>query len=173
MQLNAQSIKNKKDLLQQFLIDHKVDVCAGNETWLATSDKFSVPNYSTLRKNRADNSKRGGVCLLVSSGLSFEEINHQLVDELIIIKIGNISKLGDHVVVATLYNPPSSHIRASTLEFIYSLHQNTILVGDLNAHDPLWFSSSTIKSGNTISQMLDDGRLILLNDESATYEPRA
>ena len=42
---NANSIRNKKLELVQFLSDHGIDICLINETYLVPGQYFRMPNY--------------------------------------------------------------------------------------------------------------------------------
>ena len=68
--INFQSIMNKRVDLQEFIYRYKPDIIVGTETWLSAniSDNEIVPaelNYNIYRKDRADD--YGGVMIAVSN----------------------------------------------------------------------------------------------------------
>ena len=50
MSLNAKSIKNKKDLLSDYLICEAIDIAAITETWLTDSDTDAIWSQMDLRR---------------------------------------------------------------------------------------------------------------------------
>jgi hypothetical protein len=171
MHFNSQSIKNKKALLEHFLATNSIDVCSLNETWLSRKDEFRIRNFKSFRRDRPDNSGKGGVCLLVRQEIQAEEIPHQLSSEIIIVRLHKVTKNKDNLIIVSFYNPPQVHLAEAVLKFIFDLGPKVLLVGDLNAHSPTWLSESQNTSGRNLDEFLVDNHLVLLNNDSATYEP--
>ncbi|ESN96731.1 hypothetical protein HELRODRAFT_189348 [Helobdella robusta] len=114
LQWNSNGIKNKKDELQQHLETHKIHIAALQETKLTFRSKEpEFDGYSLYRKDR---------------GLRQSE------SQAIFININN-----KDLTIINTYIPPQSvcpsHFTASISDLLSN--PNTILMGDLNAHDSL------------------------------------
>ena len=73
---NATSIQNKKSELQNFLIEHQVDIAIITETWLSPKNLFHLQHYNIRRKDWTVNpgeSTRGGVMIATSNKIFFED----------------------------------------------------------------------------------------------------
>ena len=75
--LNVCSLRNKKDQIQQLLLDSGLDILGLSETNLddhCFSGSFEINGYTLLRQDRGDHSVRtsgGGVATYVRHGLIF------------------------------------------------------------------------------------------------------
>ena len=49
------------------------------------------------------------------------------------------------------------------------LDHQFLILGDLNAHNPLWFGTSTNQRGRVIERLLAENNVSVLNDDSPTY----
>jgi ribonuclease HI len=74
------------------------------------------------------------------------------------------------VTVCTLYVPPRQALAGQDLEdLIRQLPEPFMLLGDFNAHNPLWGCSFRDVKGRTIEALVDTDLVCLLNDGSHTY----
>ena len=97
--INFQSIMNKKADLQEFIYSYKPDIIVGTETWLSANvcNNEIIPaewNFNVYRKDRQDG--YGGVMIAVSKAIPSYELTALQADcELVWIQIivGNGSKL--------------------------------------------------------------------------------
>ena len=80
---------------------------------------------------------------------------------------------GKKINIVSLYIPPGednfsiSDVRSLFVEVL--AHGPFVLLGDLNAHHPLWGSSHESGRGTEIDALLTDFNLVCLNDGSPTY----
>ena len=72
MHWNSNSIKSKYEEFVYFLEVHKLDIVSLNETKLCENDNFNIRNYQIIRFDR--NSRGGGVAILISDKISYEQI---------------------------------------------------------------------------------------------------
>ena len=74
------------------------------------------------------------------------------------------------VTVCNIYIPPSVDVSLSDLEqLIQQLPAPFVLVGDFNAHSPLWGDVRQDSRGQMLEKLLDDYNLCLLNTGDPTY----
>ena len=136
LQLNCQSVNNKKCEIEKILLDFNVDFAALCETWI-TYHEPKFHGYHALWKNRP--SVGGGIGVLVRVGLSHSEI--QLVPypggvlEAQAIKI--FLKNGEYINLINVYNPNESLTYLELKHYLDQLGDTFILTGDFNAHSPL------------------------------------
>ena len=168
--LNIQSINNKIDILKDFIAKNRIDIMSVNETWLSSHKKFYIDNYSIIRRDRPQG-QHGGVCLIVHNSISYTnfEIPASLDIECVAIKLHNCIKGKKDLIIASYYNPPDKEICPEL--FTILSNKSFIILGDLNAHHPLWFSNKHNKSGETIYNAFKDNLIAILNNDKPTYEP--
>ena len=74
------------------------------------------------------------------------------------------------LTVCNVYLPPSLDINFSDLEhLIQQLPAPFVLVGDLNAHSPLWGDVRQDSRGQMVEKLLNDYSLCLLSTGEPTY----
>lgn len=167
---NTQSAQPKKHEIIHFIHTEKIDVLCLNETWLNEKKQFKIPNYKIIRLDRQINSK-GGVLIAIHESITSIQVKHSFKEECIIIKLCNIINNNTDLQIAAYYNPPNQPLNETLLQYIFSLGNYTMLIGDLNAHHPIWNSNHTNQSGSTIYKLINDLQLCILNDDAPTYEP--
>jgi len=166
---NAQSIRNKIDELQHYMATAHIDVCAINETWLSKDDKLNVPGYTTSRRDR--NSTGGGVCFLVHNSLKFNVILPAQNEEILAIKVHDITTNRQDICIVTYYSAPKTSINLEPLYDLINDNNNTLIIGDLNAHSEAWHSRRTCPKGQLLTNFIIDANLYLINSEQPTYRP--
>lgn len=140
LNINFQSIKNKKPELDEILSSVTPDIILGTETWLNTEtssyEYFPSDDYTVYRKDRPPNEKNqsyGGVLIAISKNLLSEEIiTLQTNSESVWaeINMSNARKL----IVGCYYRPPSDtgislEQLSISLNRINSNSKSTILLG--------------------------------------------
>ena len=74
------------------------------------------------------------------------------------------------VTICNLYLPPSQNIDYDDLRnLVNQLPSPFLLVGDLNAHSPIWGNKNTDQKGKFVEKLLDDFNLCIFNDKTPTY----
>ena len=65
---NCQSLRKKREELQNYLPENQIDILALNETFLAPKFKFDLPGYDIFKNDRLVGTK-GGVAIQVKKGI--------------------------------------------------------------------------------------------------------
>ena len=176
LQLNANGLKNKIEQIEEFLLKNDVHVAALQETKLTEKSKIKWPsNYTLTRKDRGTN-KGGGLAFLVRRDIPFRPINtpnplkDDFLEESSILITGT---KGDHLHIRNIYIPPHSSCQPNysppIKDILRSDFNSHIILGDFNAHSPLWHSDLEADDrGTLLEQEISDSEIGVLNEETPT-----
>ena len=122
--------------------------------------------FNILNKNSFNNKATGGVALLIDNSYLFSEVPLNTPLQAVAARV----TLSKAVTVCKIYIPPSVDVSLSDLEqLIQQLPAPFVLVGDFNAHSPLWGDVRRDSRGQMEETLLDSYNLCLLNTGEATY----
>ena len=169
LQFNCNGIKNKIDELLTFMSTNDILIAAIQETKLtdkATSPK--TPNFSFERKDRGKD-KGGGLAFLIHKSIQYRTIPSSHKDphlETLSIEVGSLT-------IHNVYIPPAASCATGyTVNVKHLLNdKDTLVLGDFNAHDPLWFSSLQDARGSLLSDEITGSNLAVINDDIPTRRP--
>lgn len=150
------------------LINYYHPICVAlQETFLQSTKFAKIRNYSIFRKdNDNENRTSGGVALLISHDYPCSPVHLQTDLQAVAVKI----HIRSVITVCSLYLPPSSNIRQTTLNNLISqLPKPFFILGDMNGHSPLWGSLDSNNRGLQIEKLLCDHDLCLFNTNQITY----
>ena len=150
--LNARSVKNKRLLIKDWVVDNSIDILALTETWLQPDNKddhitgeLTPTGYSFYHSPRQ--TRGGGVGILIKDGFDISRSNisaHQFQTfEFMDMQIK--TSLSRSVCIVIIYRPPLSSNRDCIpdhfmVEFGSLLEQNVtdssglLITGDFNLH---------------------------------------
>lgn len=120
--LNTRSIRNKSDLIKEFLLDSKLDILALTETWLqGNNDQYSIRDITPTNyvfKHIDRKSRGGGVGLIYNKAFNFKSKprNEFRSFELIDVVISG----SNSIRVTVIYRPPPSNTNHLTLELFFT-----------------------------------------------------
>jgi hypothetical protein len=144
---NANSVKNKKNELIEFIDENKIDIMLLGETWLRTGDNFKIPNYVIYRNDRLDQ-PGGGTAVCVKKNLKHDVLpsaNSQIENTAI-----NLYLTDSVIRIVSAYCPPGKILTSPDLDAIFSDETPTLVLGDLNAKHQFWNCNSTNNSGRAL-----------------------
>ena len=145
---------------------YKPAVIALQETLLTNSKLPTFSGFNILTKNSLNDRATGGVALLIDNSYLFSEVQLNTPLQAVAARVTS-SKA---VTVCNIYIPPSVDVSLSDLEqLIQQLPAPFVLVGDFNAHSPLWGDVRQDSRGQMVEKLLDDYNLCLLNTGEPTY----
>ena len=146
MHLNAQSIRNKFDLLKKELHGQNIDVLLFSETWLTemnSDNDYYIDEYNLYRWDRQRQMNAGGLCAyvnekLVCSELAYKELNVSNINiEIQWLKINNGKQ--KQMIIGNVYRPPNGDkiVFLNSLKNMLSNIENlanldVIITGDFN-----------------------------------------
>jgi hypothetical protein len=179
LQLNINGIRKSTTELSNFLNQQSVKVACLQETKLSGKAKTpSISNYAFVRKDRPVGNG-GGLAILIHNSVPFTNIDtshfsaHDPTLELlaICVDVG-----GSQLDIFNIYVPPASANAGYAPDFINLFNQSnndTLLLGDFNAHHPEWCASLSDARGDSLTAAADSCDLCVLNTNLPTCLPCA
>lgn len=147
---NAQSIRNKRAELEDFLIHHKIDIVLVQETFLKIGDQFTIPNYNIYRNDRM-NGPGGGTAIITKKTIKFTHLptpNTQHLEA----TTGTIILANAKIQITSLYRPPHKPLTTQDLDAIFNTNLPHIAAGDLNSKHRNWNSTYSDENGKKLLQ---------------------
>jgi len=169
LQWNANGLRAHVNELKNFLAscDSPMDILCLEETFLKTEQRFNLPGYQIVRKDRTTSAK-GGLVIAIRDGISYTEVNITTADELEQQAVRIKTQHGNMVII-NCYMVPEKPAAKSEIEKLF-LADSTIVTGDFNAKNPLWGSPDVNNAGNIIEQLLDKFDYVVANTGQPTYQ---
>lgn len=163
LQWNSRSASSNKDDLIRLLHLHAISIAAVSETWFKPSQLFKVSGYQCLRDDRIDG--KGGAALLIKNSLPFSPVSIKPPNS----SFQLVAAIVSNITFVSLYIPPSTPFDLPLwVHMLSKISSPLVILGDFNAHSPLWGSSSSDPSGHKIIDLMDSLNICLLNDGSPT-----
>ena len=151
LNLNFQSIKNKKAETLNIIDSYNPDIIIGTETWLNDSvhnSEIFPPNYNIYRRDRRDGF--GGVLVEVKADIVSDHLDVEINTESVNTSIA--LEKGKQLIVGALYRPPSSSIEYMD-NMCTTRHKKAIfwVGGDLNLPDINWTTQVIDGNSNAVA----------------------
>jgi ribonuclease HI len=166
IQLNCNGISSKLSELKLYIYSRKPEVVCLSETWLKKYEPKFV-GYDSIWKNRVGADK-GGLGFLMRRDITYKEklLNIYNGGGLELCCISVVSNR-EEINICNVYNPNKDIKKEELLYYIDQLGHNYLLIGDFNAHSPMWDSRGRNNAtGRAITDVMDITRIGLLNDTS-------
>lgn len=143
------------------------------EIWLRENENFIFKAHRMISKRRAEG--YGGVGILVHEDLDFDELALPNLRKLEAVGL-KITRGFDQLNIISAYFPPSSGSNGdfrqdmvTFFKFLEDLEGETVVGADLNAHHTAWSPAfPTCARGKVVSELVEESKLVLLNDGSPT-----
>lgn len=166
---NPRSIKPRKNELGHILQEIDILVCV--ESWLKPKDNFKIAGFNTYRKDRED-TQGGGILFLIRKDIKFSVIV-QIPTHVPDIEMGGIrlTNFEPTLDLMACYKIPGSTLEQHEWNAIAGStdNNNTILMGDFNAHNQLWNCRHTDSNGERLYNSMTDNDLFLHNHNTLTH----
>ena len=108
----------------------------------------------------------GGAAIIVSKSLQHSSISLNTTLQAVAISV----LLDRMITVCSLYLPPDLNFNISDVQILIDqLPAPFILLGDFNAHNPLWGGQILDNKGKIIEDLLDSNNIMLFNDGTMTF----
>ena len=124
--------------------------------------------YKTYIKlpDNENNISKGGVLVAVKTSIAHTHL--PLITTLQAVAVS--FPTGKLKSVCSIYLPPNVNIETEHLDdLVEQLPKPTLIMGDFNAHSPLWYDQNLDTRGSRIENLIDTTDLITLNDNHPTY----
>mgnify|MGYP000919765262 CR=1 FL=1 len=168
IQWNCRGLLKNLDDVYELLHSNQPSVMCLQETHLNSKHTNFLNSYLVFRKDRDGCTySSGGVAIVARKSLACHTIQLNTVLEAVAIRVIIFNRL---ITVCSLYIPPDYHLLSSEFEaLVDQLPEPFIVIGDLNAHNPLWGSSRTDARGRLIEKFLTSSGACLFNKQQPTY----
>jgi len=168
---NANGISQRKNEIQAFLIDHKIDIMLISETHLTTKNFFFIKNYFFYDTKHPNNKAHGGTGILIRRGI--KHYMHSTFSKTFLQATSIvIEEWSGNCVFTAVYCPPKFAINKEQFsEFFKSLGSKFLAGGDFNAKHTQWGSRLITMRGRQLWNAINDDNLRHISTGSATYWP--
>ena len=169
LQFNCNGLRNKIIEILNFLKDNNFKIAAFQESKLNENTVLpELGDFELIRKDRTKDAG-GGLAFLIHKNIKYQKLPDLPPDlhlETLGIKINDIS-------IFNVYLPPvTSCSQGYNPDFSALLNmKDSIIIGDFNAHDALWFSSLSDARGNALAELIGDSAFGVLNCDKPTRIP--
>ena len=164
IQWNCRGLRANYEEVQLLISAFKPSVICLQETFVKSTDMSNFRGFHSYLSPASD-SAAGGVAILIRdapSSLIPLSTSLQAVAARV--------TLHRPLTVCSLYIPPSTRLSLQVLQdLVDQLPTPFILLGDFNAHSPLWGDVRTCGKGLVVEDLIMNLDLTLLNDLSSTY----
>jgi len=164
---NANGLTLHGDELKHYLstTSNKPDIICIQETFLKPKRLFTLPGYNIERCDRPGANQKGGLVTFIKAGISYTTkapiTNMECIQTEIQTATGNIN-------IYNIYHAPDSPIDKTAYRSLFNLN-NSILVGDFNAHSPLFGSNTRNEMGKLLETLIEEFQYESLNTGEGTY----
>lgn len=168
LQWNARGLLRNLDDIKELLQKYNPKVLCIQETHLKSINTNFLNSYVIFRKDRENAlASAGGVAIITINSIASQQLMLQTPLEAVAIRAIVLNKL---VTICSIYIPPD--YKLNSLEFqslINQLPEPFILLGDFNAHNPLWGDPRCDARGRMIEKFLLNSGACLLNKKEPTF----
>lgn len=167
LQWNCRGLISNLDDINDIL-DKYGAVCAClQETYLTTQSVNPFRRFNMFRKDRLGTARAsGGVAILTAKSVPARSFPVTTDLEAVAVQVC----LDNIITVCSLYLPPSELVTQKQLEDLCDqLPAPFMILGDFNAHSPLWGGTKVDRRGKMLENVLFSRTICLLNTGSPTY----
>jgi len=179
LQFNCNGLISSQAELTSFLLKNKIPIACLQETKLSPSSKLKpFPEYTLLRKDRP-NQTGSSIAFLIHHSITYTHLNLSHLSDGVIELDGITMELnGSPTHIINIYLPPHSSCPPNyfpNFSQLLSFQDDSIILGDFNAHNPAWFSSTgdqtAANRGEALVEAINASDLCLLNEDTPTRLP--
>ena len=154
VQWNCEGLKQKGDALQEIIREKNPLCICLQETKLPKDADFHIRGYKSFLKNlETEGNAHGGVGIWVKNNKPAHQIPLNTNLQAVAVSL----MMGKRVTICSLYLPPGEIIPRQAIEnLVNQLPKPFMLVGDFNAHSPLWFDRRECARGKIIQKIIED-----------------
>ena len=166
LQWNCRGLKPNFEELELLTKRYTPTLVCLQETKLKPTSNISFKGYEVYSKSIDAVVAHGGVAVLVRKDIpqSITVLNTRL--QAVAVRVS----LHVCLTVCSLYLPPDLVIQAGELDdLLLQLPPPVLLLGDFNAHSPMWGCLHLDIKGHIIEDFVQRSNLCILNDKTPTY----
>ena len=134
---------------------------------MVPNKNFSLRGYNCFRRDdEREVRAKGGVAILVRSDCPASQVQLQTELQAVAVRV----TFPFNLTVCSIYLPPNLRLNIDSLENLASQFAAPwVLLGDFNAHSPLWGSLRSDARGGELQEFFENQNIVILNDGSMTH----
>ena len=167
LQWNCLGLRTRAEELKILMRDHNPGIVCLQETKLGNYSFNPGLNYKIYNSMPPPGDRaHGGAAIIINKSIQHSVIQLNTTFQVVAIK----AILEKAITICSIYLPGAVGFTTNTLQnLINQLPPPFILLGDFNAHNPLWGGNYRDMYGNILENILNSNDIILYNDGSMTY----
>ena len=167
LQWNCKGLRARSEALKVLMHDFNPGVVCLQETMLGTNHFNPGLNYDIYDcAAPAGDRAHGGAAVIIKKSLQHSLISLNTLLQAVAVRV----ILDKEVTVCSLYLPPKVPFNVTDIQnLIDQLPTPFLILGDFNAHNPLWGGDILDIEGRTIEDIIDTNSVSLFNDGSMTF----
>ena len=167
LQWNCRGLRTRAEELKVLIKDHDPKIICLQETKLGEESYNPGLNYSFYRSPPPTGDQAKDSAAIIAHK-SIRHLHYPLQTSLQAVAVR--FTLEKQFTVCSIYLPPEPDFTNHEIQsLIDQLPTPFLLLGDFNAHNPLWGGLSTTPEGRIIEDIIDNNDILLSNDGSMTY----
>lgn len=168
LQWNVRGVRARHQDISLLIKEQDPSCLCLQELKLPNNTQYKIgKHYNTYLKLPHDNDiPKGGTLIAIKETISHYliQLNTDLQAVAVSFASGRLKSL------CSVYLPPNEQITEEQMaELLDQLPRPTLIVGDLNAHNPLWYDQRLDRRGEQIQRLMDADGLVALNEDYPTY----
>ena len=168
LQWNCRGLRANIDEIQLLIQKFQPTFLCLQEIKLSKINPINFRQYShfSLCPNSNDPYPHGGVSLLIRKNIPHSPI---ILNTPLQAVAATVS-CHRPITVCSIYIPPHSFVNEGDLDdLMLQLPSPVLIMGDFNAHSPVWGGDKLDARGRMIEQFVSNNNLCILNNKSFTY----
>ena len=167
LQWNCKGLRTRNEELKLLIHDFSPGIICLQETMLGNFLFNPGLNYSIFNSfPPAGDRAHGGAAIIVNKSLQHFPILLQTNLQAVAVSVC----LDKKITICSIYLPPDLNFDTNDLQLLVNqLPAPFLLLGDFNAHNPLWGSRAIDHKGKAIEDLIDTNDIALYNDGSMTF----
>lgn len=164
---NLRGLRKRRPELNLLMSQYNPVALCLQETMCLNDNHSDIRGYSIYHRPRTNGSRAaGGVIIAIKSDIDSKVIDLNTNLEAVAVQVGAPLKAN----ILNVYLPPGVHITKEEIkELLSQVPEPFLLVGDINAHHPLWGSEETSARGRVIESIISEENLSVMNNGEMTY----
>ena len=168
MQWNCRGARINLAEMQILMQHYQPSIICLQETYITDINHSVNRDYYNNHKIAINTNGRrqGGVSILVRTNIPHSSLTLATTIQAVAVRV----TLHRIITICSIYLPPNTAINIQELDdLLNQLPLPVILMGDFNAHSPLWGCKDLNSRGRVIEDFINNNNLCLLNEGISTY----
>lgn len=168
---NANGLVQRKLEVQNFLIEHNIDIMLISETHFTSMSHLKIKGYTIYDTKHPSGKSHGGTAILIRNRIKHYELQKYNEEHIQATSIC-LEEWAGQCVISAVYCPPKHSIkRHQFANYFKTLGDKFLAGGDYNAKHIQWGSRITSSKGKQLWECMQDEKLDHISTGHPTYWP--